>query len=416
MNTRIPIGEPESEILEFKSARALGTPGIVARAAVAMLNAEGGEIWIGIGETAGRAAVLEPVREPAAEKDRLWNHLVDTIEPAPRSEELSIEIVPLESEGAILLLQVKPIDGREPYAHIEKGGRHFVIRIGARVRPMSREEILSNPREKLERGEDPLANTLRILVKERERVLRDGKPLFWIRLQPSVPLDINVGGSEIDRLLSDPSASGNRADGWNFRDPYRPIRLEQNRKILGDEKARTEIHRDGWVVYRAPLEWLRHASPGMEENEIYPLALLEHTVSIFRLAQAAYQHRLFPKGVPDLSTKKMRLGAIKSGRWNGTELKFQVGVDLALISAQGWKLRPYSPRAAGFVLRHEEKSLPSKDLLLERPFFFDASNFLSEPDRCALRVLTLVYEAFGYSPDKIPSEFDQHTGRLVLPA
>ena len=56
------------------------------------------------------------------------------------------------------------------------------------------------------------------------------------------------------------------------------------------------------------------------------------------------------------------------------------------------------------------------DLDPERPFRFERDELLLEPDRCGLRLLTYVYQAFGLESDAIPPEFDRQTGRLVIPS
>ena len=59
----ISLGDTEGQRLEFKAADVLDSPAYVAREAAAMLNAIGGEIWIGVEEREGKASRLEPVRD-----------------------------------------------------------------------------------------------------------------------------------------------------------------------------------------------------------------------------------------------------------------------------------------------------------------------------------------------------------------
>jgi len=58
MNTKIPIGQRENQQREFKSKDALRHLATVGRAVVAMLNSEGGDVWIGLREADGVAVTL----------------------------------------------------------------------------------------------------------------------------------------------------------------------------------------------------------------------------------------------------------------------------------------------------------------------------------------------------------------------
>ncbi|HEV7519128.1 MAG TPA: ATP-binding protein, partial [Thermoanaerobaculia bacterium] len=140
MSESIPLGEKEDHRREFKSAEALKNPEIVARGVVALLIAEGGEVWVGLREESERAVAIEPIANPEREGRRLLDYLVDTIEPSPLGGEIGVEPVPSE-DGFVLRVTARPQEGRKPYAFSKKGGWHFVVRIGARTRPMTREEI-----------------------------------------------------------------------------------------------------------------------------------------------------------------------------------------------------------------------------------------------------------------------------------
>lgn len=58
--------------------------------------------------------------------------------------------------------------------------------------------------------------------------------------------------------------------------------------------------------------------------------------------------------------------------------------------------------------------LEVEDMLLHQPHPFSVRELVDEPDRCAFRIVREVYQAFGYTEDKIPAEFDRETGRLEL--
>lgn len=417
----IPLGREENQRLEFKAREALKKPAGIARGVVAMLNARGGEIWVGLGETNGRAVEVQSITNVESERDRIWNHLIDTIEPPPAPEEIDIEIVPAES-GSILRIRVTPGDERRPYAQLKEGGRHFVIRTGARIRSMTREEMLDASGGAKGKHERSPLDPIRILERKREELLRFKQPMFWIRVQPDRELGIDIQSKKVERYLRDPTLSGNRESGWTFANRYVELRIEQDRRVLGDEASgRTLIERSGAIEHRTPLQWLTHSM--QESNEIYPYALLEKTVSVFRLARALYRDpELNSEETPPASRRKMSHHVIKRGLSRLLAVDFKIAVDFAITSAQGWRLRAYSPKSAHWQLgydtvkgfEHLQGKLTS-DLLLERPLEFKSTEFLSGPDSCALRLIRRVYEAFGLSEEMIPSEFDRRRGILVMP-
>jgi hypothetical protein len=415
----IPLGRAENQRLEFKARDMLKKPAGIARGVVAMLNAGGGEIWVGLGESNGRAVEVQPITNQVSELERLWNHLVDTIEPPPAPDEIHIEVIPAES-GSILCIEVTPRDERRPYAQLKEGGRHFIIRTGARVRPMTREEILDASRGETRKPDRSLRDPSKILKGEREKLMRSKKPTFWIRVQPDRELGIDIQSTKVEKYLRDPTLSGNRETGWTFANRYVELHIEQDRRVLGDDASgRTLIERSGAIEHRTPLHWLTHSK--QESNEIYPYALLEKTVSVFRLASAVYRDPdLNSEETPYPSRRKIGGRVTKLGLSGLLAVDFQIAVDLAITSARGWQLRAYSPTSMAWLLNHHKKlehlqgSLTS-DLLLERPLEFKSKEFLSGPDSCAFRVIRRVYEAFGLTEDKIPIEFDRTRGILVMP-
>ncbi|MGH7150971.1 MAG: AlbA family DNA-binding domain-containing protein, partial [Planctomycetota bacterium] len=178
----IPLGEPESQTLEFKGAGALKDLASISREVVAMLNSRGGDVWIGIEEREGRGASVEGIPDAEREARRLRDHLVDSIHPSPSAEEVSLSCASDETGRSVLLVRARPRKERKPYAFRKEGGWHFLLRVGDRVRPMSREEFLgpvSSTEEARRTGER--------LRKERE-ALREGKAgVYWVRIQPLAP-------------------------------------------------------------------------------------------------------------------------------------------------------------------------------------------------------------------------------------
>jgi hypothetical protein len=51
---------------------------------------------------------------------------------------------------------------------------------------------------------------------------------------------------------------------------------------------------------------------------------------------------------------------------------------------------------------------------LEDPLRFTYEEIRRTPDRCAFRLVRLLYEAFGFPEGAVPPEYDRRSGRLVL--
>jgi hypothetical protein len=225
------------------------------------------------------------------------------------------------------------------------------------------------------------------LVKKRDGVRRTSGNRFWLGLEPTEGLDLDLQSPKYEAYLQDPPATGNRRNGWNFIVPYGPgPRLRKDRLVMSDEvyaipEGRTiTIERHGGLTFEAPLDVL---GKGEEEREIWPLALLEYPISAFRIARAIYADEL-PSGA-------------------------SVAASLSLLGIRGWKLRPVPDRWLRGLHPFEE----SEDLLWD--LVFSAEEIESEPDRCGARLVERVYEAFEFRREQMPAEFDWKAGRLVLP-
>lgn len=392
MSSKIPLGQREGPRLEFKGAAALKAPETIARGVVAMLNAEGGNIWVGLREENERAVAIESIPDETREARRLIDHLLDTIEPAPLNE---VEVEPETSEeGFVLRVAVKPQPGRKPYALLKGGGRQFVIRVGPRSRPMTRQEIeeqfsagasISPSRE--ERALDDAKSRL---AEAREQVRRADGERFWLGLEPAADLNLNLQDPRFETLLQDPLATGNRRSGWSFVVQFGPgPHLQKDRLVMTDSSYDMPygrvitLQRRGGLTFEVPLDALFWKG---EEREIWPFALLEYPISALRIAGAIYADVL-PHGA-------------------------RVVADLSFFGIRGWKLRPYSPDRwlRGIPRPFEE----SEDLVSDGPLDFSADEVKNEPDLCGYRLVERVYEAFGIRREQLPAEFDVKSGRLIL--
>ena len=385
----VPIGRQENEHLEFKAAAVVKDLPSVGRAVGAMLNAAGGEVWIGIAERQGVADRVDPVEDAEGARRRILDHLVETIEPSPKTEEVKVEVVPAEA-GAVLRIQVQPQKDRRPYAHLKGGARRYEIRFGDRVRPMTREEIL-------DRNEPTADGGASILLRKRAE-FRTPLPTLWLRIQPDPSLSLDLQDSDLADLLRNPSRSANRPDGWVCTNPYVDTHLDGGSLWLGERsytknKTLTEIHADGAVVFTVPLANMRcgweYGTPGGDANrELHPYAVVEYPVSVFRLAKELYLNRL--------------------------PANSRVFADMALLRPGGWKLRRHSPDSIGYALRDPEVAAEGEDILKPEPFSFAKEELIENPDGCAYKLVRWVYQAFGHPEDHIPREFDPQTRRLVF--
>ncbi len=351
-----------------------------------MLNAEGGNVWVGLREEEGRAVAVDAIADPEGEKDRLLNYLVDTIEP-PISSEVSIGLRD-EGQGTVLRVEVNSegVKGEgTPYAFLRKGGRHFVIRVGNRIRPMTREEIFRGSGRPI--LDEHLQKTEFKVMEERRRILEAGEELLWLRLEPAAKVSLDIQDTKYEEFLQNPQATGNRLSGWNFsKFTYRPRIRPAGRLITSSEELlKVEIRRDGGLLFSAPLEALYWKG---DEDQIWPPVLIEYIVSALRLARAIYQGPLRPRDA--------------------------VVVDLLLSGLKDWKLRPGTPGV--WFSGNRPKVFTEDDFVLAQPlvFRFEELDSDSGPDRCGYRLIERVYEAFELRREAIPNIFDPQSGRLTL--
>jgi hypothetical protein len=351
------------------------------------------------------AVALSPVADPERAKTRLRDFLLETLDPSPIADEVSIELVPPENDPALLLLRVRPhnkASGRLPYAFKRKGGWHFLRRVGARNHPMSRQEVFER---RVSTSEDQaVEDAIRKLVAAREafqtEVFRDsGEGGLWVGLQParSLKLDAHANEERFAQIALDPSVTGNRRTGWHFARTSRPLRLAHQRlewgtwsETLNKFVILSRVKEDGALEFWASMAVLHwREDTGGEERELHPLTLLEMTISAFRIAREVYRDSLDPDD--------------------------QVVADLAIFGVAGWGLREGTPETAYFIasgrwLRRQEEP----DLIWE-PMPFRFHEIDETPDRCGFRLVRRTYQSFGIGEDDMPRQYDRETERLILP-
>jgi hypothetical protein len=388
------IGRREDERLEFKAKEVLARPHVVAREVVAMLNTSDGkvrsDIWIGVAEREAKAVELQSVENAERERARLRDTLVDTIEPRPSSDEVSVSVERTDSGEELLRVSVRARANRQPFALL-RDGRHYLLRVQDRLVPMSYDDL----REKWERrssvdraARDVAAEWLR---KRTRDIRRSQRALLWVAAAPTSNMKLDLDRPELVALLTDPSKTGNRASGWNYLRPRdSPIPVNGGRQVGDDRWGKTVVGRNGQVEMEVPMSELKYTGRGLtDSNAIHPFALCEYPTSLVRFV--AMLIRLDEGGAGDY--------------------RFA----LALTRARGWKLWPFGPGRMGWgnpfhgVGEYED----ADDLLLE-PITFRRGELIEAPDHCAYRLVRLIYEAFHLGADKMPPEFDPVTKRLQL--
>jgi hypothetical protein len=124
----------------------------------------------------------------------------------------------------------------------------------------------------------------------------------------------------------------------------------------------------------------------------YSLALLEYPTSVFRLvAELLRRSELWDDEPGD--------GAV--ARW-------------ALLGIRDWTLIPGPPSAWQHWWR-TSRAFEERDFFADRGLVFSRGELTTEPDRCGFRLVRELYHAFGFVDRDMPPEFDQRSGRLVLP-
>lgn len=392
------LGKPESQDLEFKRTAALDSPRDLAREAVAMLNAQGGEIWIGVEEAEERAVRPEGVPDTDRARRRLEDSLLDSIEPRLSSEdfELSVEQV---GSVSLLRLMLRASAERQPYS---AGGRFF-LRVGGRVRPMTRVELQdafskggsgsgstrSETEENLTRERDEVAANHHEILREIQPDLSIDVPgLAWLALQPVDRLELELHGEfrrQLEELLEDPTALDLPRYGRHFVRRSSP--LTSNQKALGWSipwEFRAELRYDGGLRFFWPLDQLKKEPPPYSTKEhhfVFARWLLEYLASAFRLAGR-------------LLDSRMRANSMLAS-------------DLALFDLDGWVLVGDHDALFG---KYDEP-----DFLLEPRLFFPWEEVRTTPDRCAFRLVRQLFGAYKVREEQIPKAYDRGSGRLIFP-
>lgn len=387
----LPLGKEEGLRLAFRSRSALDRLESVVREAVAMLNAAGGEVWVGLQQESGKAVGIEPIPDLRRVTERLGEYLRDRVDSCPSEDELR-----LDSCQGVLRITLKPDPGRQPYALVTADGRLFLVRLGARVLPMSADELAAAFRRR--RPDDRLVADLWSDLRQAGEAAGGAKEgRFWLSLKLSPGLSLDLGAIDDSRILIDPGQTFNRFTGNNFAQAYvswgrlpEKIQTRQGRGLrLGEKEGQNlVVQEDGGVVLEAPLSSFSALSTGGSRDGaklLWPEALIEYPVSVFRLAGALCGEPRFWK--------------------EGEPLAAGLGAHFALFGLEGWELRSGAPGER----RHASRGrfYPDRDLILGRPLLFTGEEVFSDPDGCGYRLVQQVYEGFQLAEADLPPWFDR---------
>ncbi len=385
-----PLGTQEDLYTEFKRANALKDPTNIAREVVGFLNAEGGRIWIGFGETDGVADAVEPVADPPLLQDRLRDALVDLIEPAPIIDrEVKIKFVPFPAEKTRGVLLVEVARGeRGPYALLRQGMRDYLRRTGSRLRRMTREELFSQGKDKPDREAQTIENLNKDMVKWSESFAG-----LKVAVRPVEPIALQLQAATLLPLLQEPRLSGNRPLGWNFASRYSELKALRDGYLFGEKDSVQwlVIGESGEIEFSAGL--LRLHWKG-EPKSIWPFALLELPTSVMRLARTLYREHATPQPP---SESRLVLG-------------------LGIFGIRGWTLAPYSPNSIEYQFPLSKPSGFEEADFFGRPVAQTYGDLDAAPDRCAYALVRQVYREFHYEEGKIPMEYNRESGQLSIPS
>lgn len=375
------LGAREGLKLEFKRAEVLDDPVNVAREAAAMLNSEGGEIWIGVTEEDGVARTIQRIAEPEAARRRLADALLARLEPSPTDDEVRVET----RDG---LLRVMVARGeRGPYAFLERAMRGYVLRVDARVRQLEREELRTRFAGSRKAPPDRAHQTLAHWRGPGRKAADGAPPGLFVFIAPSAPIGLTLRSPDLEQLLRTPEASGNRRLGWNFSGQFHQLQRKAGNAVWqADHPAHgLQLTKDGDLIFSVPLGRLQwQGGP----REIYPWALVEFVLSVCRL---------YPRLVQTCASAPPT----------------EVLIAASVRGVSGWTLKPFSPNSVGYQLTAAgtaEADIEPEALAVE------FSELVATPDRCGWRLLEQVYDHFGFGEAQMPPEYNRATSQFVIPS
>ena len=393
--TELPTGQTESQTLEFNLGAILGDPKKIAREIVAMLNASGGAIWIGVPEENGVA--LGPIPIPDADDRRLvlLDQLIDLIQPTPTHNELKIEPVPAEGGNVLKITVLEPKRDRQPFAWTSRGLLGFSRRMDHRIDSLNLEEVRAMMQPG---GSDQSASVPNASRQWLASQLHDGgeHPRARIAFAPlNAQDDLNpVPGDARDSWESDvpvaPEHLKGGLGGWFFtgtefftepthmgvREIHPPV--ERGRKLTARSNGR--------VV--SGVESIALLKPGPErkvENH-----LIFHPYVVMRWIRASCY----------LAGRAMQVLRMDE--------KSSFVADLRIEDAQRAPWLSSSPGSTKWVWSGDElmQAKVGNEVQLLSPFKGRIHRLIEDPEGAAVGLIERLYEALGFDAKHLPIEVD----------
>jgi hypothetical protein len=392
---KIPtIGTREGTHLEFKAADAMRTKQgrrKIAKEAVAMLNASGGKIWVGIHEENDCMRGLDPFDEKDEHfETSLRDTLLDLIEPRPSDLDLERIDVP---GGWVVVLKVQGGKRGVLYCLKEGDSRLFIERFDDRIRGMEFHEIQKRMSNASPVTEDNFhADSLkRALSSKNDYIYTDGYLLF-VSIGDQKP-ERKFLPEDLDKQFSILKQTSFRPHGWVFpmqtafgdgEASWKKPGMQLTSGIPSSAYRLMFISNEGWACFSMGLDNLQWGVPNDFPNThpgakglINPLPFLEYTTSAIHL---------LPHIWPDYANS------------SNTKLQFT----FMLNGIRGWFLPPYAQEKLGYhhPLNPWKQFLDAKDLGIQKSAW--ASSLNSNPDSIAYELIEDVYREFGHNPKVIP--------------
>jgi hypothetical protein len=388
---RTLVNSTEDQRHEFKAADIVKDPDRILREAVGMLNSEGGEIFLGVGEVEGRASSFEGVEDFERQKTRLTDILLDRIKPRPPNAITIRAVQTPDPKRAILIIDV-PRSQEAVHAYTKGEWYGIARRHGDRLRPLSWDEVQRHASGVGARSIE--VREAKLEVSQRIDGIEDQytKDAFWFFLAyPIRPVQLD--DRAIREAMEDAVKSGNRRMGFTYEvhDEPRTVQggFEQGRPLReGAVPYRhLTLRRDGQLEFLTGLEDFDRSSvqgEGRSGPSLYPYPVVEYPVSLIRLLSVLYPAQA------------------------GSS---EVFLQETFNAIQGATLVPGRPEYPSFPGEYRRGTLRSPAL---DPLLVTVDQIRGEPDRIAYRLLREVYEGFGHQEDAIPF-FDRISGRFNFP-
>ena len=382
------IGTREGLRTEFKRAEKLRTPKgrqDIARTVVAMRNAEGGSIWIGVREEDEVLVGLEPLlEEDHLARTSLRDLLLDCIEPLlALGREVRMEPIEVAS-GWALHIRVDAVGkSAPPCCYVSGNKREFLVRSDGR------NSVLPYARIVGERSSSSTFERVPEIHREWSTEFAEHAGLAISAVPEQCPDDHEelTFPPTWRQAIEQPTPEIARPRGWTWSPgaygEYVSLRnvLHARAERMGAPYLRLKLHATGQLHFFTSLsnlvwkenERVCEAFPGGVSGQLYPYALAETVASTIRLVACLVkleEHRF-----------------ARSGR---------IGLIATIDRGRGWVIPRYGADTYGWLLHSEGRDawsrLPTDEVstgLLVR----SAEDLGEEPDRLSYVMLRRLYES-----------------------